>query len=107
MFIVLTPLSASYEYSRDAKRVLRKLARETHALIERLGSKRNQYGDGLTTQDTCVVKIGSKVTKLDFWNSDLSFSTSFTYSSTLGFIDDLKILARGLAEVVKNRARVL
>ena len=55
MFIFLTPLSAFYEYSRDVKRVRRKLARETHALIERLGSKRNQYGDGLTTQKTCVV----------------------------------------------------
>ena len=41
MFIFLTALSASYEYSRDAKRVLRKLARETHALIERLGFNRN------------------------------------------------------------------
>ena len=60
MFIFLTPLSASYEYSRDAKRVLRKLARETQAQIERLGSKRNQYGDGLTTQNTCVVKLDLK-----------------------------------------------
>ena len=40
--------------------VLRKLAREPHALIERLGSKRNQYVDGLTTQKTCVVKLDLK-----------------------------------------------
>ena len=60
MFIFLTLLSASYEYSRDPKRVLRKLARETHALIESLGSKRNQYGDGLTTQKTCVLKLDLK-----------------------------------------------
>ena len=45
MFIFLTPLSAFYEYSRNTKRVLRKPARETHAPTERLGSKRNQYGD--------------------------------------------------------------
>ena len=60
MFIFLTQLSPFYEYSRDAKRVLRQLARETHALIERLGSTRNQYGDGLTTQKTCVVKLDLK-----------------------------------------------
>ena len=47
--IFLTPLSAFYEYSRNARRVVRKPARETHAPIERLGSKRNQYGDGLLT----------------------------------------------------------
>ena len=41
----LTPLSAFYEYSRNGKRVLRELAREPHAPIERLGSTRNQYGD--------------------------------------------------------------
>ena len=52
--------SAFYEYSRDAKRVPRKLARETHALSEKLGSKRNKYGDGLTTQKTCVVKLDLK-----------------------------------------------
>ena len=58
LFIFLPPLSSFYEnmYSKNAKRVLRKPARETHAPIERLGSKRNQYGDGLlTTQSTCVV----------------------------------------------------
>ena len=44
---------------------------------------------------------------LDFWNSDLSFSSSFTYSLTLGCIHDLRNLARGIAEVVKNLARVL
>ena len=32
---------------RETSTTLRKLARETHAPIERLGSKRNQYGDGL------------------------------------------------------------
>ena len=37
----------------------------------------------------------------------MSFNSSFTYSSTLGFIHDLEILARGIAEVVKNLARVL
>ena len=62
MFIFLTPLSAFDKYSRDAKRVPRQLARDTHALIERLGSTRNEYGDGLTTQKTCCSKIGSKVT---------------------------------------------
>ena len=41
----LTQLDAFYENSRNAKRVLRKFARETHASIERLGSKSN--GDGL------------------------------------------------------------
>ena len=41
----LTQLDAFYEYSRNAKRVLRKFARETHAPIERLGSQSN--GDGL------------------------------------------------------------
>ena len=41
----LTQLDAFYENSRNAKRVLRKFAHETHALIERLGSKSN--GDGL------------------------------------------------------------
>ena len=41
----LTQLDAFYEYSRNAKRVLRKFARETHAPIERLGSTSN--GDGL------------------------------------------------------------
>ena len=41
----LTPLDAFYENSRNAKRVLRKFARETHAPMERLGSKSN--GDGL------------------------------------------------------------
>ena len=34
----------------------------------------------------------------------MSFSSSFTYSSTLGFIHDPKILALGMAEVVKNVA---
>ena len=53
---VLTPLNAFYENSRNAKRVLRKFARDSHAPIERLGSKSNQYGDGLlTTQTTFVV----------------------------------------------------
>ena len=57
MSIFLTLLSAFYEYSRNAKRVLGKLARATHAPIERLGSKTNQNGDGLlTTHNTCVVK---------------------------------------------------
>ena len=60
MFIFLTPLSAFDKYSRDAKRVPRQLARDTHALIERLGSTRNEYGDGLTTQKTCVVKLDLK-----------------------------------------------
>ena len=41
----LTQLDAFYENSRNAKRVLRKFARATHAPIERLGSKSN--GDGL------------------------------------------------------------
>ena len=45
-----------YEHSRNAKRALRKLARETHAPMERLGSKRNQYGGRLLTRkNTCVV----------------------------------------------------
>ena len=53
----LTQLDAFYEYSKNAKRVLRKFARETHAPMERLGSKSNQYhGDVLlTTQSTFVV----------------------------------------------------
>ena len=56
MFIFLIPFSAFYEYSRNAKRVLENPARETHAPIERLGSKRNQYGGGLLTrQNMCVV----------------------------------------------------
>ena len=39
---------------RETSTTLRKLARETHAPIERLGSKRNQYGDGLLiTHNTC------------------------------------------------------
>ena len=45
---------------RREELVLRKLAREPHALIERLGSKRNQCVDGLTTQKTCVVKLDLK-----------------------------------------------
>ena len=56
MSIFLTLLSAFYEYSRNAKGVLGKLARATHAPIERLGSNRNQNGDCLlTTHNTCVV----------------------------------------------------
>ena len=56
MFIFLTSLSAFYVYSTSAKRAQRKPARETHAPIERLGSKLNQYGDGLLTrQNTRVV----------------------------------------------------
>ena len=49
----LTQLDAFYEYSRNAKRVLRKFARETHAPIERLGSKSN--GDGLYDHQTTFV----------------------------------------------------
>ena len=76
-FIFLTPLSAFksdngtgafYEnmYSKNAKRVLRKPARETHAPIKRLGSRLNQYGDGLLTrQNTCVVNwIQSNIIRL-------------------------------------------
>ena len=37
VYIFLTPLYASYNYSRNAKRVLQKPVRETHAPIERLG----------------------------------------------------------------------
>ena len=37
VYIFLTPLFASYSYSRNAKRVLQKPVRETHAPIERLG----------------------------------------------------------------------
>ena len=50
IFIFLTSLSAFYEYSTSAKRAQRKPARETHAPIERLGSKRIQHGDGLLTR---------------------------------------------------------
>ena len=46
IFIFLTSLSA-FQYSTSAKRAQRKPARETHAPIERLGSKRIQYGDRL------------------------------------------------------------
>ena len=49
----LTPLDAFHENSRNAKRVLRKFARETHAPIERLGSKSN--GDGLYDHTTFVL----------------------------------------------------
>ena len=37
VYIFLTPLCASYNYSRNAKRVLQKPVRETHSPIERLG----------------------------------------------------------------------
>ena len=37
----------------------------------------------------------------------MSFNSSFTYSSTLDFIDELKILARVMGEVLKNLVRVL
>ena len=59
-YIFLTPLSAFYEKSRNAKRVLRKLAREPHAPIERLGSTRNQYGDGLLTAQNVCSKLHLK-----------------------------------------------
>ena len=36
----------------------------------------------------------------------MSFSSSFTYSSTLGFILDRKILALSMAGVLKNLAPV-
>ena len=42
--------------TREMLNELPKPARETHAPMERLGSKRNQYGDGLLTrQSTCIV----------------------------------------------------
>ena len=56
----LTTLSAFQEYSRNAKRVPRKLAREPHAPIERLGSTRNQYGDGLFTAQNVCSKLDLK-----------------------------------------------
>ena len=45
---------------------LREPALETHAQIERLGSKRNQYGDEvLTRQNACVVnEIKSNIIRL-------------------------------------------
>ena len=108
-----------YRITFTFKIVLRFLARETrdeccHSPRER---RTRQWRDWVLNETnmatdhwperTLVQWIGSKVKKLDFWNSDLSFSSSFTYSSTLGFIHDLKTLAGGMAEVVKNLARVL
>ena len=44
---------------------------------------------------------------LDFKNSDLSFVSSLTYSSTLGFIYGFQIHGHDVADVVKNPPRVL
>ena len=44
---------------------------------------------------------------LDFKNSDLSFISSLTYSSTLGFIYGLQFHGHDVADVVKNPPRVL
>ena len=46
--------------SRNAKRVLRKLTRDLHAPIERLGSTRHQYGDGLLTAQNVCSKLDLK-----------------------------------------------
>ena len=46
---------------------------------------------------------GHEVTKLDFWNSDLTSIDSLTYSSTLGLICGTEIHGCGMAEVVKNQ----
>ena len=49
MFIFLTAraIKRVLRVLENAKRVLQKPVREMHAPFERLGSKRNQYGDGL------------------------------------------------------------
>ena len=44
---------------------------------------------------------------LDFKNSDLSFISSLTYSSTLSFIYGFQIHGHDVADVVKNPPRVL
>ena len=46
---------------------------------------------------------GHEVTKLDFWNSDLTSIDSLTYSSTLGLICGTETHGCGMAEVVKNQ----
>ena len=38
---------------RETSTTKRKPARERHAPIERLGPKRNQYGDGLSIEHVC------------------------------------------------------
>ena len=88
------------EYSRNARRVLWKLARETHAPEDQF-PQRNQYGDGRQVCDTCVVKLDPKWHYLDLRNSNLISIGNLTHSLTLGFIYGLNIHGCGMAEVVK------
>ena len=89
-----------YEYSRNARRVLWKLARETHAPEDQF-PQRNQHGDGREVCDTCVVKLDPKWHYLDLRNSNLISIGNLTHSLTLGFIYGLNIHGCGMAEVVK------
>ena len=88
LLIFLTSLSVFYEDSRNAKRILLKPAREcTRQSRDWVPNETNMATDFDQAEHVCS-KLDLKVTELDFWNSDLSFSSSFTYSSTVGFIND-------------------
>ena len=94
--IFLTPFSAFYEYSRNARRVLWKLARETPAPEDWVFRETNM-ATVRETFDTCVVKLDPKWHYLDFRKSDLISVGSLTHCLTLGFIYGLNILGCGMA----------
>ena len=100
LFIFLTPFTAFYDYSWNARRVVWKLASETHPPEDWVLREKPIWRQ-IRLCDMFVVKLDPKWHYLDLRNSDLISIGSLTHSLTLGFIYGLNIHGCGKEEVVK------